>query len=187
MNVVFVHIPKTAGGSIYRWWSTNCKDSDFQLIKNKHLILQDATQLYDTSFTVTRNTYDKLISLYVFQEHKCYQKIRKKYKVDFYEEILNAWNKGITYYLSYAIDNNFNGVKSQLEYIKGVEHIFSTENLLHDFQKIQTWSNCFVPLQKNVNVGKYNKNDFMTSEYIKFIEKNFEDEIEYFNYKPNLG
>jgi hypothetical protein len=184
MNVLFVHIPKTAGGSIYRWWNTNLADSKFQLIRNKHLTASDATQQYDTSFTVTRNTYNKLISLYVFQEHKCYQKIRKNYKINFYNNILDAWNKGIVYYLQYAIDNEFNGVKSQVEYIQGVEHILSTENLKEDFKLIQQWSNCNTPLEKNVHVGQYNKDNFLTKDYVRFIEKNFEEEIELFNYKP---
>lgn len=186
MNVLFVHIPKTAGGSIFRWWLNNCQESNFKIIRNKHLTLADATQSFDKSFTVTRNTFDKLISLYVFQEHKCYQKLRKNYKVDFYNNILDAWNKGITYYLEYALDNQFNGVKSQVDYIEGVEHIFSTENLKNDFKTIQDWSNCYIPLEKNVHVGNYNKKDFLTKEYISFVEKHFEKEIEYFNFKPSV-
>lgn len=186
MKVLFVHIPKTAGGSIFRWWLHNCQYTNFELIRNKHLTISEATQNFDKSFTVTRNTYDKLISLYVFQEHKCYQKIRKNYKVDFYNSILNAWNKGIIYYLEYALDNQFNGVKSQVEYSRGVDHIFSTENLKNDFKIVQDWANCHIPLEKNVHVGKYNKKDFMTNEYIKFIEKNFEDEIEQFEFKPTV-
>ena len=184
MKVLFVHIPKTGGGSVYRWWNTNLKNSNFQLIRNQHLTAQDATQKYDTSFTVTRNTFNKLISLYVFQEHKCYQRIRKNYKIDFYKDILKAWNKGIVYYLEYAIDNEFNGVKSQVEYIQGVEHVLSTENLKEDFKLIQQWSNCNIPLKKNVHVGSYDKNSFFTKEYIKFIEKNFEPELDLFGYKP---
>ena len=186
MKVLFVHIPKTAGGSIYRWWLNNCQDTDFQLIRNKHFTLNENTQQYDKSFTVTRNTFDKLISLYVFQEHKCYQKIRKNYNVDFYNNILEAWNKGITYYLEYAIDNQFNGVKSQVEYVKDVDYIFSTENLDNDFKTIHKWSNCYTPLEKNVHIGKYNRKDFMTPAYISFIEKNFQDELEYFNYTPRI-
>ena len=186
MKVLFVHIPKTAGGSVYRWWNNNCKDSNFQLIRNKHFTANETFEEYDTSFTVTRNTFDKLISLYVFQEHKCYQKLRKNYKVDFYNSILDAWNKGIIYYLEYALENQFNGVKSQVEYIQNVEHVLSTENLKNDFKKVQRWANCYVPLEKNVHVGKYNKKDFMTTEYIKFVEKNFDNELTYFNYKPRL-
>ena len=83
-------------------------------------------------------------------------------------------------------DNNFNGTTSQLEYIKGVEHVFATENLSKDFKKIQQWANCNIPLEKNVHVGQYNKKDFMTTEYIDFVGNNFQDEIEYFAYQPIL-
>lgn len=186
MKVLFVHIPKTAGGSIFRWWMNNCQHSNFELIRNKHLTLTEATQSFDKSFTVTRNTYDKLISLYIFQEHKCYQKLRKNYKVDFYNDILKAWNKGIIYYLQYALENQFNGVKSQVEYTQGVDHIFDTQTLKEDFKLIQKWSECYIPLERNVHVGVYNKKKFMTQEYIKFIENNFEEEIQHFNYKPRL-
>lgn len=186
MKVAFVHIPKTGGASIYRWWHLNFKDSDFQIIRNQHLFLNSITEPYDTSFTITRNTYDKLISLYVFQKFKCHQKIRKGYNVSWYENILNIWNKGIIYYLKYSLENNFNGVTSQLDYIDGVEHIFSTENLKNDFKKIQKWANTNVPLTIDVHVQSYNKRDFMTPEYIKFVETHFSKEIEYFNYSPNL-
>ena len=48
--------------------------------------------------------------------------------------MLEVWNKGIIYYINYSLDNNFNGTTSQLEYIKGVEHVFATENLSEDFK-----------------------------------------------------
>ena len=186
MKLAFVQIPKTGGASVYRWWYTNLKDTNFQFIRNDHLFLDSIDDDYETSFTITRNTFNRLISLYIFQKIKCEQKIRKNYKVDHYNKLLEVWNKGIIYYINYSLDNNFNGTTSQLEYIKGVEHVFATENLSKDFKKIQQWANCNIPLEKNVHVGQYNKKDFMTTEYIDFVGNNFQDEIEYFAYQPIL-
>ena len=100
--------------------------------------------------------------------------------------MLEVWNKGIIYYLEYSLDNNMNGVTSQLKYIKDVEHIFSNETLSTDFKKIQKWSNCYIPLERNVHVGIYNKKDFMTADFIKLVSNRFADEIEYFNYQPTV-
>ena len=186
MKVAFVHIPKTGGASVYRWWYKNLKDSSFQFIRNDHLFLDSIQEQYDTSFTITRNTFNRLISLYVFQKVKCDQRLRKNYKVDYYNKMLEVWNKGIIYYLEYSLDNNMNGVTSQLKYIKDVEHIFSNETLSADFKKIQKWSNCYIPLERNVHVGTYNKKDFMTAEFIKLVSNRFADEIEYFNYQPSI-
>lgn len=186
MKIAFIHIPKTGGASVYRWWYKNLSNSNFQFVRNGHEFIGNIKENYDKSFTITRNTWNRLISLYVFQEQKCYQKIRKNYKVDFYKDILRAWSKGIEYYIEYSLDNNFNGTHCQIEYTKGVEHVFSTENLKQDFSTIQRWADCYIPLEKNVHVGNYNKKQFMTTKFIDFVGNNFQKEIEYFSYTPIL-
>jgi len=186
MKVAFVHIPKTGGASVYRWWYQNLKDSQYQLIRNDHLFLNSIQENYDTSFTITRNTWDRLISLYVFQKVKCEQRIPKNYKVEHYTKMLDVWHKGIEYYIDYSLDKGYNGTTSQLEYIKGVENIFSNETLSDDFKKIKKWFQCDIPLKRNVHIGKYNKKDYLTPKFIDFVYKRFEKEIEYFSYCPTL-
>lgn len=184
MNLAFVHIPKTGGASIYRWWYNNFKDSNVQIIRNGHNTIDKIGLNYDKSFTVTRNTFNKCISLYVFQESKCKQRIRKNVNPDYYYKVLEIHSKGIIPYLQWAIDTCHVGVKSQLDYIKGVDIVLSTENLNNDFIKIQSFFDTDLPLEKNVHVGNYNKKDFIDKKYIKFIENNFEEELDFFNYKP---
>jgi len=62
--------------------------------------------------------------------------------------------------------------------------VLEQENLKTQFKQIQTLANCFVPLPTDIHKMKYNYEDFCTNEYISFIEKNFEKEIELFNYTP---
>ncbi len=186
MKVVFIHIPKTGGGSVFDWWNKNLKDSDFQLIRNKHCMLDVVKEPYDTSFTITRNTFDRLISLYSFVEEQCYKAFAKKRNIKANKKKLEAFNKGLIYYINYAFDNSIEGSLSQIDYIKGVDHIFKTETLKNDFKKIQQWANCSIPLRKNIHVGKYNKKHFMTPDFIKLVSTLYEKEIEYFNYKPIL-
>jgi len=81
MKIAFVHIPKTGGASVYRWWYKNLRNSNFQFVRNGHEFIGNIKEDYDKSFTITRNTWNRLISLYVFQEQKCYQKIRKNHQL----------------------------------------------------------------------------------------------------------
>lgn len=63
-KILFVHIPKTAGTSIVSLFEGNCNFNRF-----KHRDVRSKVKDFDFSFCVVRNPYDRLISLYNYQEY----------------------------------------------------------------------------------------------------------------------
>lgn len=188
MKLAFVHIPKTAGGSIKTWFRNHCNET---FVTQRHNLLKEFNYDYDISFTVTRNTYKRLISLYnhskIITPQKIFKRELKQTKpeeVIHLKEIKKHQDRGLLDYLRYLIDIDDNATKSLLQWTDDVDIVLEQENLKTQFKQIQTLANCFVPLPTDIHKMKYNYEDFCTNEYISFIEKNFEKEIELFNYTP---
>lgn len=75
---------------------------------------------------------------------------------------------------------------NQVQYSNGVDHILRYENLTEDFKIVQEKVNCFIPLTQTRNHMGIDKSSFYTPEFIKFVEKNFGEELEEFKYLPPL-
>jgi hypothetical protein len=74
---------------------------------------------------------------------------------------------------------------SQLHYIKGIDYILRYETLDNDFKIIQEKLNCFEPLEKISHVQKsYDKKIFYTDDFKNYVIKNFEEELDFFQYSP---
>lgn len=194
MDVAFVHIPKTAGGSIKSWLATHQKKYEFryQSHPTAHVFLQDMTLSFDFSFTVVRNTYDRMISLYEWSKYKIGAKVRKQEKRNKVIKtddlrVIDALEKGINYYLPWIYENTGYShlMKSQLVWIKGVDYIINTENLKEEFKLIQNKLNCYEPLIQTVHKLSYDPVQYYSKEFVSTVEKLYGDEIQYFNYEPN--
>lgn len=88
-TVRLVHVPKTAGTSI-----KNCmrKNRLGKIPRGHKKIVQLKTQPDDFIFAVTRNPYDRAISLFYhfYKEHGLFTDLYKDYSVnDFYHEVLS--------------------------------------------------------------------------------------------------
>ena len=194
MKVAFVHIPKTAGGSIKSWLAVNQKNYDFQYQSHPtaHLLLQDMTVSFDFSFTVVRNTYDRMISLYEWSKYKIGTKVRKQEKRNNVIKtddlrVIDALEKGINYYLPWICENTGYShlMESQMVWIKGVDYIINTENLKEEFKVIQNKLNCYEPLIQTVHKLSYDPVQYYSKEFVSIVEKLYSEEIQYFNYEPN--
>ena len=189
MKIVFVHIPKTAGGTVKNWFSTYCPD-----------ILSGAThqtleyfENYDYSFSITRNTYKRLISLYVFSCNNLDKKIQKRIdkgnteNIPHLKESKRISAQGIIPWLEWQKNNNERALWDLKKWTQGVDIILRQENLDEDFKKIQNLCGCKNPLVNNSpqsHVSTYNYKEYCTNEYIQWVEKNYSDELEEYNYEP---
>jgi len=65
-KLIFIHINRTAGTSIERFFN--------QKPKNKHWVLQQYANKYDltkyTTFTIVRNPFDRFVSMYEFRRER---------------------------------------------------------------------------------------------------------------------
>lgn len=192
MKLAFVHIPKTAGASITKWFRTN--NLPFQPIE--HLTLQERKDRdpylnYDKSFTVVRNTYSRMLSLYNFGKYKIPKSIWRANKTNnidminnYYKPLQDAWNKGIVYYIDYCVANKLRNVKCQTDFIDGVDIILQYESLEQNFVQVQKLVNCYIPLTQQIHSYKNKTVMEYSTEYKKCIQKHFQKDLELFNYVP---
>jgi hypothetical protein len=183
-RLIFVHIPKAAGGSIVKWGENN----GIKFIrKPKHGTLEDirrSTQVEENrfSFTVIRNTYRRLVSLYNWIPAKANKAIKNHRNTTLWQDHLDAFNKGILYWFDwYHSDGE---LLTQMDYIKDVNCILRAENLSEDFKIIQEKLNCYSPLVRTKHIGKYNYTEFISSKLIEKIDNYYYAEIQQFGYKP---
>lgn len=187
MKLAFVHIPKTAGGSVKNWFRNYCPDT---LVNPGHVLLKNFDQEYDKSFTIVRNTYHRLISAYVFAKKygpKKYNKRLMKNNLQGLEEMqktIDATNRGIVYWVNHLIETNNNTAYDLFTWTEGVDIILHQETLKEDFNIIKDITGVNTVIEKTRHVMIYDRNDYITTEYIKLIDKHYAKEIEYFNYKP---
>jgi len=189
MKIAFVHIPKTAGGTVKDWFKMYCPDI---LIKAGHQPLE-LYNGYDYSFCIRRNTFKRLISLYVFSCNTFDIKIQKRISKGNIQQIprliesKEIAKKGLVPWLKWSKQNNERALWSLSKWTNGVDFVLEQENLNNDFKKIQELCSCNNPLpvmSPRAHISNYNYSDLCTNEYIDWIEKNYLHELEEYNYKP---
>ena len=184
----FVHIPRTAGGSIKLWAQQN--NIPLTVFGHYTAIQLKEITTWNQCFTVTRNTYSRLISLYLFSKPKAEKNIRlvRKY-VEISKQVLENHSKVIEYFTKWYV-TEIPTFYNQLEYIKGVDILLSFENLIQDFTKIQSIIGCQAPLVQSKH-KKYTKKfhapsvtpkELLTTGYINTIKYLFAEELDYFDY-----
>lgn len=191
-KVIFVHTPKAAGGSIHQWLKKYHEQYNFKYATaHKFLdVLREELPNEDFSFSCIRNTYNRMISLYVFSRHKLFFKLRKSYQrnnqeaITQYEQQTKELDKGIASWLEYAHENLPPVTTPLKEWVEGVDIILNQENLNEEFKIIQEKLNCFEPLETIHHRMDYDPKDFYSAEFKKVVENLYGDEIEKYKYLP---
>lgn len=194
LQVIFVHIPKTAGGSIKTWLSENSIKHNNRLIVHETLDeIKEIYPMYDFSFACVRNTYDRMISLYEWTKRKLYKKIgkrnRREQEQDLRDlELQKVIEEGIVPFIHFIMAGSYGEdfiVRKQTSWIQGVDIVLRMETLEEDFKIIQEKLNCDQPLTQQVHKLSYDPVDYYSEEFVKTVETYFQDEIDFFGYKPN--
>lgn len=185
MKFAHVHIPKTAGGSVNDWFK---KYNPASLVFSTHKTINECDSDFDVSFCIIRNTYYRLISSYEFAKLQALQKFNKRVsKGDLQgaKDALNmdTSNKDIISWLAHHVETENNTTWSLDKWTKDVDIVLHQENLSDDFKIIQEKLKCFAPLEKTKHVLDYNKEKYLTKEYIDFVYQHFHTEIDKYNYK----
>lgn len=190
-NLTFVHIPRSAGTSIGHWLKDNKGNSSYQEWYN-HPRLQ-AMDPKGVSFTVVRNPWDRIVSLYHFS---------KNVKVQGYPHISNEWAQnyinqinGITEWPDFEtwVVNletfkmpevfPFTMLTQQTHWANGLNIVLHYENLEQEFTKIQELVNCYNPLQKENSSTHDNYKYLYTSKTKDLIYKWFKEDIDTWGYE----
>ncbi len=201
-KLIFIHIPKTGGVSIEHLLH-RCKLNDREPLMGQHACLQDAYKIYGDKllsydiFTVKRNTFHRIVSLYLFltKNHNGGNKLglpKTKKPVSFeeyYTFLLDSYREGQQ--VTYAED---------FYYYCGLNGALPPNIKILDFNKLEEQ---FVDLWVNewqydmpITLPFMNTNEkiptddpkrkylLQDSKFISAIEEIYESEIKLFDFKP---
>lgn len=157
---IFIHVPRTAGHSIYEALDIDVTSRSWPL----HLPRSDYKENY-ISFGFIRNPWERMYSCY------CRQKDYGSY-----------YGKSFKYYLLEGIKGKSISLPA-MYYLSGCDYIGRVENIQNDFnqimQAIGKQPMVLNHLNKYVN-SKYQ--DYYDDEMIAYIAQKHKDDIEYGNY-----
>jgi hypothetical protein len=187
-NITFLHIPKTAGTSMIDWLLTNQGES--QHIKwdthPKHSTLLEQIPNPNFTFTVVRNPWDRMVSMYHYMKDIAVNEGSKWLE-------LNNISSGIFPTFDYWITNLdsfqvpaaywFNGLNSQIEWIdRSVDLIIRYEKLEEELEQVRDVINLRVPFPHHYKSKHTYYTDYYTSNTRNLVDKIFEKDIELFKY-----
>lgn len=201
--ILFVHIPKTAGTSIRKWFKlTYGKIDDLIHAPISYPTMQSLNQSMP-SFTIVRNPYDRALSFYKYRK----QILEIHSSRLQYQEELKIWEKGFDAWIENYLHKPwtvFDGDlkifypggegdlapwTNMIDYITikdkvVVDHIIKIENLNTEFQKIKSISNSKydVPVRNTSNFQTGHYREIYTSHSKKIVEDLYKRDLDYFNY-----
>lgn len=207
-QVIFVHIPRTAGLSIERYAKKrytykafkhgSCAENNVQFLSTSHasvpFLLKEKMldqQMWDDAFkfAIVRNSWDRLVSIYEFY---CSFRIRRKCKTNYclnsFEEFVKATivlKKHVPVITVSSYRPLFQHVLPQLFWLqKGVDFIGRFENLDEDWKTICKLSSMKYEKLTKMNTIKRKSYQEYYSERIRDIVSSFYvEEIERFGFK----
>lgn len=179
-KIIFIHIPKTAGTFV----TTLIKKIDKNSVSYPHTRYIDACKIIKNIddyfiFTVIRNIYDLLISLYEYIKQNPFHNQHNEIKnISFKEYIYKLDKKEIISHIN------------QLDYIEKCKNIFiinyDKNNLNNELYNL--FKNKFdinITLPKNINISKRNNNIYYDKDTINIVKKLYKKDIKRFNFKYN--
>lgn len=172
-QLLFLHIPKTAGTSIIHWLDTNISQG-WRGNSGRHNSFETldvvSTKKY-TSFTVVRNPWDRIVSNYVFLSPR-------------FGKFLGSFNEFV-----YKLKDPYFSIgeprffRPQTEWITlPIDHILKFENLRNDFKIVQDYVGKYEPLQVLNTTDHINYRHFFNDETKKVIQEVYASDIESFGY-----
>lgn len=193
MNVLFLHIPKTAGTSIKDCLSNESKfNYPFWMKNNLYLsILEKRCEYYnfipDIKFCVVRNPYTRILSIYnhiISNESIYIQKMSNKWGIHYahkkdYDNRKLKFDEWLNYFFYESkVTAKANMLPQQSIFINGTKdiEIFKFENL----SKLENKLKIKLP---NNNIGKYDKSIKLSQESKKLIQVFYKEDFENFEYE----
>jgi chondroitin 4-sulfotransferase 11 len=192
LNVIFVHIPKTAGTSIGRWMIENKKHSEHvEWYKHPKLSDIEKDETDNFVFSVVRNPWDRMVSSYHWLR-KIQSPIPDLPSVEI-QTILDDMNKKLDWSTfekwldvgaEFALwDFWFRPVEPQTSWLDGkVDLILKYENLNNEFRQIQNYFDSPDSLSNMLTGDHRLYREYYNDRTKKKVEKIFEKDIETWKY-----
>jgi len=187
----YIHIPRTAGTSISKWMQKAANGNEYTLLDHHPNAHFANVVLIPNNwvFTSVRNPWDRMVSLYEFvsalpsDEYPDYFSNLDKLTNGKPPTSFRAW---LTLVPDLKVNNNYwwNISTPQADWISTMKPdlIIKFENLMHEFEQIQTRFNCWEPL----TFEKFSKNmgykDYYNTESKKLVGKIYEKDVDLWKY-----
>jgi len=180
-SYIFVHINKTAGTSVGRAIGLPVKDH----LTAKEIIGRIGKQNWNSAykFTVIRNPWDKVVSLYEYRRKKNKTQIASG-GIRFTEwvKLTHTENRNPFYY------NNVKSFQPQVEWLKDdegditIDFVARFETLGADFEQIREAIGCAAELPHLNASSRKSYRDYYTDETREIVARWYREDIEFFNY-----
>lgn len=196
-RTIFVHIPTTAGNSIYKVLDISNEYNTWSLITmdriiptHQHLMPIQIQKMIPKDiwntfykFTIVRNPYDRIVSDYRYLQ-EC--SVREKYDIKTFENFINLVNRIVTTD-AYTENVYFDHFRPQSHYFKNVkyDYIGRFENLDLDIQNISRAIGAKEILPW-INKSRSSDDDYRSyfNENIKgIVDRLYASDLEMFGYK----
>ncbi len=180
-SYIFVHINKTAGTSIGRAIGLPLKDH----LTAKEIIAGIGKQNWNSAykFTVVRNPWDKVVSLYEYRRKKNKTQIASR-GITFTEwvKLTHGQNRDPFYY------DNVKSFQAQVEWLKddedtiAIDFVARFETLHADFEQIRDATGITADLPHLNASSRKNYKDYYTDETREIVARWYLEDIEVFAY-----
>jgi hypothetical protein len=198
---IFIHIPKTGGTSIEKYFGEFDIDSNYKHRTHNYFLgnLPDYSNYH--KFTIVRNPFDLLVSQFkwncsirawsnFFNKDTSFEDYLNKIISFNYNDVkhLRSKHKKTMWINKSFFHNNIDiQKKQQLDILKPVDKldtILRFENIQDDFTNLCECLN--IPIKKLPHLNKTNRkhySEYYTDKTRKIVNERFKDDIEYFGYK----
>lgn len=175
-KMTFIHIPKTAGASITRWYSKNIlknKTGYYKPSLSEHIFLSEIENPAPITIAVVRNPWDRVVSMYTFAKN-CKE----------FEFLSENFSVFVLYQIYFYSLGKYTLSTPQIRWIEpGVTHLLRFENLEQDFKIIQDIFQCYEPLPMWNKTNHYHYRTYYNDETRQAVSEMFKEDIEAFGYE----
>ena len=180
-SYIFVHINKTAGTSVGRAIGLPVKDH----LTAKEIITRVGKQNWDTSykFTVVRNPWDKVVSLYEYRRKKDKTQIASR-GITFTQWVKLTHGQSTDPFYH----DNIKSFQAQVEWLKddegaiAIDFVARFETLGTDFEQIRKAIGSKADLPHLNASSRKSYKDYYTDETREIVARWYHEDIEFFDY-----
>ena len=191
-KTIFIHIPKTAGTSISRFFQEKQISICIQpeLHASIHDIKSDFPQAYKNyrKFTVVRNPYDRMVSWYFFLKESAVLAgfdLETVFPFNFIKWIEDPFKVNFTRWKLDTSDENKKGIpflQPQHMWLDDTVNILRYENLNKDLNKFFE-KKINLPLKNKSNLKKEHFLNYYNKHALDIVYERYKEDFEKFNYK----
>ena len=177
-NIGYVHVPKTGGTFIKKWF----KDNGITIYNHGHATVEHCREHARWWFATVRNPYHRMVSWYEFFKEKAERELKRNNRPPGrYRDMLEVYNKGFKHFLTHGDDAVGYLHRTQSQWVEGVDCVIKLEELYSQWHNIYIRTGCETALPshraKTKDISSYYDNYTRT-----LVQELYSEDFEQFGY-----